>query len=420
MGKGNLILRHSGSDDHIIIGNPQTTFFLAAKYKRHTPFDSEHLIHNLRGVPRFGETLTFDIPHIGDLIQNMYLRLILPSIADDETNYNYTESIGHAIIERIRFLIGEQIIDEFNGEYMEIHNELFMENKKEIALNPLIGKTGFYNEAVSNNGEQNLWIPIPFWFTKKISTALPIRALSNSSIRVEVKLRSFTDIVYGDNILSCNNYDNKEITRCELIVKHYFLSTAERRLFESKPLDQLITQVHRFDNQTIDNPSNIADNIEGGCLTNDTSLVKSNVNAPFKCLLKDLYWTVNTENNYDANRYFLYETASGVEFFQKGRIQIDGTDITENYDKEYFNKILPYEYYPNIPLNRAISVYSFASDPKNETQPTGHQNMFNIKNLSIQLETINTNSRQFANIYGVAYNIIHFEDGLAKLYYAYV
>jgi hypothetical protein len=422
MGKGNLVLQYSGNDDHIIIGNPHITFFIAAKYKRHTPFSSEHIKHTLKGIPRFGETLTFDIPHIGDLIQNMYLYIELPSLENDEENYNYTESIGHAIIERIRFFIGEQIIDEFNGEYMEIYNELHNKNNMNVAMDPLIGKKGYYNEAVPNNREQKLWIPIPFWFTKKISTSLPIVALSNSSLRVELKLRSFQNIVFGTNIRACNNYDMKEITKCELIVKHYFLSTAEKRLFQSNPLDNVIIQTHTFNNQTIDNPSNITIS-SGDCLTQSTSRVKSNVSVPFQCILKDLYWTVNTEDNYDLNRYFQYETASGIEYFQEGRIQLDGSDIMDNLPNTFFNKIIPYEQFPSIPLNRAISVYTFSSDksndPEKEMQPCGHLNMFNIKNLNIQLETINTNSRQFVNIYGSAYNILHLEDGVAKLYYAY-
>jgi hypothetical protein len=412
MGKGQILLVYSGDDDQIFIGNPQTTFFKKG-FRRHTNYSYEHITHTLRGSVKFGQTITFELTHVGDLLQNMYLHLILPSLEDDETEYNYTEATGHAIIENIRFMLGEQTFDQFNGEYMELYNELNQTFSKRTAMDLLLSKTGYYDDAIPNRGEQNLWIPLPFWFTRTPSSSLPISALGNSTIKVEIRLRKFTDVVSGEEILSCQKYPNKKITKCELVAKHYFLDTRERTTFISKPLEYCITQVQRFDNQNINNAGQ-ADATQ--CTINP---VKANVDIPFKCLLKELFWTVNTEANLDANKYFKYTNDNDVEIFRRGRIQINGEDIMNDMDKEYFTKIIPYELYSSVPHNRSFPIYTFCVDPI-ENNPTGHFNLFMAKSLTIQMETAETDTKQFVNVYGTCYNVIRIHDGYAQMYFVYV
>jgi hypothetical protein len=412
MGKGQLLLVYSGEDDQIFIGNPQTTFFKKG-FRRHTNFSYEHITHTLRGGAKFGETITFEIAHVGDLLQNMYLHLVLPSIEDDDTDYNYAESTGHAIIENIRFMLGEQTFDQFNGEYMELYNELNQTFSKRTAMDLLLSKTGYYDDAIENKGEQNLWIPLPFWFSRTTSGTLPISALGSSTIKVEVRLRKFTDVVSGSGILSCQKYPNKKLVKCELVAKHYFLDTRERTTFISKPLEYCITQVQRFDNQNINNAGQTDST---PCSINS---VKASIDVPFKCLLKELFWSVNTEGNLDANKYFKYTNDNDVEIFRRGRIQVNGEDIMSDMDKEYFTKIIPYEHYAAVPHNRSFPVYTFCINPR-ENNPTGHFNLFMAKSLTLQLETAETNSRQFVNVYGTSYNVIRINDGYARMYFVYV
>lgn len=418
MGKGQLLLVYSGDDDKIFIGNPQTTFF-KKNFQRHTNFSYEHIVHTLRGGVKFGETITFDLTHVGDLLQNMYLHLVLPSLEDDNEDYNYTESTGHAIIENVRFLIGEQTFDQFNGEYMELFNELNQSFSKRTAMNLLLSKTGYYDPAIPNRGQQDLWIPLPFWFTREPSASLPISALTGSTIKVEFRLRKFTNMVSGedpisgDKILSCQKYPNKKLLRCELVAKHFFLDTQERTTFISKPLEYCITQVQRFDNQNLNNVA------QANASAGDINTVKCNIEVPFKCLLKELFWTVNTEQNLDENLYFKYTNDNNVELFQRGRIQINGEDIIDDFDKEYYTKILPYEHYQCVPYQRSFPIFPFALEPT-DNNPTGHINLFMTKSLTIQMETAESNSKQYVNIYGTSYNVIRIHDGYARMYFVYV
>lgn len=412
MGKGQLILLYSGEEDEIFIGNPQTTFFKNV-FIRHTNFSYEHIIHNLKGGVKFGETITFDITHVGDLIQNMYLHIVLPSIEDDTINYNYTESVGHAIIDNIRLLIGEQIYDQYNGEYLELYSELNNDYGKQLSLDKLINKVGYYSNSIVNRKQQDLWIPLAFWFCKDTYSSLPISALSNSSIKIEVKLRKFTDIVSGNNILSCNNYDNKKITKCELLGKHYFLDTQERTTFLSKPLEYCITQTNMYLNQNIQN------NLQTDATANNIIPSNYNIDIPFKCLLKELFWTINTDINIEQNNYFKYTNSNQINHFYKGRLQLNGDDIMDTMDNTYFSKILPYEFYKMIPINRNFAVYPFSCKPF-DNHPTGHLNLFLTKSFNIQLETVQTISNQYVNIYGTSYNVIRIENGISKMYYVYV
>jgi len=408
MGKGQIILLYSGKDDSVLIGKPQTTFFKKS-FERHAAFSTEHIRHSMKGNLKFGETVTFDIAHVGDLIKDTYLHITLPSLENDTTNYGYTDSTGHSIIENIKFLIGEQVFEQINGEYMEIIDELEIPASKRVTSNQLINKNIGYDNAILFKKQLDLWIKIPLWFAKQTHDTLPICALTNSTLKIEIKFRKFTDVVFGEDINSCRNYENKKITSCELLVKHYFLETRHRTIFVSKPLDYIITQTQSYLNEQINNKPN--------------EETEANIEIPFKCIMKELYWTIIDEDNIETNRYYNYldntNTSIGSPIIHSAKIQINGSDLMDMTSYKYFNKIIPLEYHTAAPQLREFSMYSFAKNPESN-DPTGHLNTIGIKTLSLQIKTNPTNSKQFINIYAKSTNIIHIENGYAKMYYVYM
>ena len=131
-GGGLFILVAYGSQNVILSGNPQMTYFYKV-FRRYSHFSMENVIQQMDGP----DELFFDqniqvrskIQRIGDLMSDMYFTFRLPDIYSKYTStrpgvpkYQYefawTRYIGAAIINNVAFFIGGQKIQEFDGTYL--------------------------------------------------------------------------------------------------------------------------------------------------------------------------------------------------------------------------------------------------------------------------------------------------------------
>ena len=86
MGGGLMQLVAYGAQDIYLTGNPQITFFKVV-YRRHTNFAVESIEQTFNGTPNFGNRVTATISRNGDLVQQMYLEVALPTSASQYILY---------------------------------------------------------------------------------------------------------------------------------------------------------------------------------------------------------------------------------------------------------------------------------------------------------------------------------------------
>ena len=172
-GGGLLQLVATGKQDLFLTGNPQISFFKMV-YRRHTNFATESQPMYFDGTPNFGQRISCLIPRRGDLLGRVYLDVTLPRIYDTNgTELQYTNSVGHALIQEITFEVGEQEIDRQTGEWMEIWTQLTTPAGQRDALNEMIGRVEQYvppsgPPPILQAGPQSeglrLLIPLQFYF----------------------------------------------------------------------------------------------------------------------------------------------------------------------------------------------------------------------------------------------------------------
>jgi hypothetical protein len=68
-----------GTADVFLTGMPQITFFKLV-YRRHTNFAIENIEQTFSGTKNFGNTLSCTLDKVGDLINKMYLKVVLPNV----------------------------------------------------------------------------------------------------------------------------------------------------------------------------------------------------------------------------------------------------------------------------------------------------------------------------------------------------
>ena len=110
-------------------------------------------------------------------------------------NVYYNNNIGLSLIDSISIRSENQVLCEFSGESLYLHNKLNVTKGK---LNCMKEMYGIYDTRTSlvENGKtsKQLYINIPLFWNKTFRQFFPLIAMGNSKLEVKVKLRQLSEI----------------------------------------------------------------------------------------------------------------------------------------------------------------------------------------------------------------------------------
>jgi len=430
MGGGLMQLVAYGAQDIYLTGNPQITFFKVV-YRRHTNFAVESIEQTFNGQADFGKRVTATISRNGDLIQQMYLEVVLPYQAGGS---KWVYGIGNAMVKQAEIEIGGQLIDRQYGEWMNIWTELTVPAGKHDGYDDMVGNNLQGLTIPTSSGFPNdlrLYVPLQFWFNRNPGLALPLIALQYHEVKLNLELNSV-----GSLTTDTGAFTNS--VSIKLYVDYVYLDTDERRRFAQVSHEYLIEQVQFTGDETI--------------ATGDTN---KNVTLNFNHPVKELLWvhrlsTLPASTAASVWNYMNFSygdgTISGTGFandtFVTGKLQLNGHDRFSVRNADYFRKPQNYEHHTNVPRtntewvitgdaagakayrNQFIYSYSFALSPE-EHQPSGTCNFSRIDNAVLQLTYDSSSSGQTytgralnLKVFAVNYNVLRIMSGMGGLAYS--
>ena len=234
MAGGLLNLIAVGDQNVIVNGNPSKTFFTST-YKTHTNFGMQKFRLDYEGqkVPHLTEETkyTFKVKRYADLLMETYLSINLPNIYSpiyppDEAlgtggqwvpyEFKWIKNLGSHMIERVRFTIGGQVIQEFTGQYLYNMVQRDFEASKKDLYDKMTGHVPELNEPANAYERLNvypnayytdsptgpepsirsrsLYIPLNIWFTMASKMAFPLAALHYNEFHIEVDIKPVKDL----------------------------------------------------------------------------------------------------------------------------------------------------------------------------------------------------------------------------------
>ncbi len=436
-------------------------------FKKITNFSEVPYSFYPTGKVTWGDRMVFKINKVADLMTNMYMVLELPQIDvtqiigknEDIVSSNYRvkwqDYIGYTAIDKAILRIGGQIIQEMTGEYMMCYTDLYDNAWITSAmcghdLNIVTPQLQIY--------KQNIYVPLRFFNCGNYNSALPINALRYHEIEVEIKLKSW-DKVYlvlkqltdvknatGEEKTEVDSYKYAhtldklpqiDINNIRLDCNFIFLESNEREYFLKNKLDILITQVQM---------------IEQNCAKQDT--IYLNFNNP----IKEFYFLLskNEYNNesfcYSGKPQFAPYKASppgpnppvftkalwGMipekDLLAEASLQFNNVDRVPYRDYKYWFGVQNYETFKCRPLH-LIYLYSFGLT--NKKMNCGSCNFSEFENVKLNIRLADSDQRQYylrddtykielgpegtgtrIVVFGVSYNILQIEDGLAQLQFS--
>ena len=402
MGGSLIELISRGEQDKHLIGNPLISYFKSI-YKTHTNFSKESIPVYSFEKPDFGKRITCVLPRKGDLLNTILLELQLPAL---ETNVSWINNIGYNIIKTVEFKIGGETICSMTGEYMSIISDLEISSSKKDGFYKMIGKYTSYTRN-TNEGANRLFIPFPFWFCKNIENSLPIIRLGHMDVRIDIEFRPFSECWYSGTSMSITP-STKEITNAILYCDYIFLDTFERKkLLQEERIDYLIEQVQK----------NIGNDIRA-----DTTI--TNIDFYFNHPVKEMFWIyqpIAVNNTNDWSNYsktldddtVIQDREAPIEFC---KIMFNGNDRFERRHSDFFRLVQQYKYHTSV-LDDFVYSYSFSIHPEN-FQPSGTCNFSKLDDSLISLEFASNILLGEVRFYGINYNIMRTQKGMAGLMYS--
>ena len=235
-GGGLLALIAYGTQNVLLSGNPQMTYFYRA-FKRYSHFAMESITIPLEGP----NELSFDqpiqlrakIPRFGDLLSDMIFTFTVPDIYSKyitpqsggrtcQWEFQWVQYLGAAIIRNAAFFVGGQKIQEFDGAYLLSRALLDMDQDTFWKWKYMVGDTpemtspaqGSYAGGSSRTGYptvitdptaaqqlnrpsiigRDIHIPLSFWFTESPSQAIPLIGLQYHECEIQLTLNPVSQL----------------------------------------------------------------------------------------------------------------------------------------------------------------------------------------------------------------------------------
>ncbi len=365
-----------GAQDVYLTANPEITFFKVV-YRRYTNFAIETYELNLTGSADFGKRVTCVIQRNGDLVTNMYLRIVLSNViltsdvpADDIERSKYlfawVRQIGNFIVDYIQFEIGSSQIDKIYGHWMSVWHDLTKNINTDTAYNEMVGDveelTALRNPDVNGvfTKEFILFVPLIFWCNTNTGLALPLIALQYHEVKLWIQFQAFKQLIcYTNNIIpsQLNRGGVGVMSEVTLLTDYIFCDTEERRRFAQVGHEYLINQLQYTGEQAVtQNPLRVTLNF------NHPSkefiwVIKSgdyiSGNSPFLCYSHTSDWEVALD--YAAYNLILGSVTVGLTPDIQSTSSVEVSISSSAYDE--WNQVNPLE--TNTRNLNQFSVFTF-------------------------------------------------------------
>ncbi len=391
-------LRNRGVQDQSLYDNPESSLF-ADSVKRITPYAVSNQSVIFNEPFDFGRTLTATIPNTADLVNKMYFYVKLPglAVAPGSSYTNWTQSVGFAMIETIELLFGNVRVDMRTGESMEIDSYQSTSVDHVLALNQMIGKVTQVSSLTLDSTDGDIFVPIPFHFTKELDSSLPLFMMDKQKVSIRIKIRPFGQLVTYDGpqaplpVKPTNGY---------LLADFVLLSADEKRRMLSSPYEYMFEQ---WQTQVVVD------------LAGNAQFVK--IPLPYVNCVKEITWVLREQASVENNDWFNYACRSGLqpgeELMQSASINCDGKDRFPNMPESYYRLLNPRSFRTTAG-DRNIYMVSFADKPE-LLQNTGTANLSRYDKIQLHMQLIPNNPPMTLIAIAKSYNTLTIENGVASL-----
>jgi hypothetical protein len=391
----NLVLQTFGICDVFLIKEPQINMF-EYKYFRFVNFSRKIKNVIMNSHADFESNVSVIIPKSGHMLSKMYLHLKLPKMTKIDGDYLcWCDNIGMGIFNGpITLSIGGNVVDKVYPEFNDMFDTLSSfenKNKMQMTLKSDIFASAKFNAL----REFDLYIPLNFFFTKSYNMALPLIAMPLQEIKVDFKLRKFSQVIQYDG----TEPSEYSIVESNFIAEYIDLDEIIAPMMIEKEYTYIIDQV-QFQNEPI--PQN-------------TSHYSAFLKFNNPC--KELIFAFITENNLQSNNYYAYSDSDNYPIMNSASLLFNGISNIDNISESFYRTVFPYNHHSVIPLKYVYCI-PFCINPEGR-QPSGRVNLDEIDSVNLHVMLKKNVEECFMRVYAMTHNVVVIKNGVFSLQLIY-
>jgi hypothetical protein len=202
---------HGGLQDSRLLcikGQPNISFFIKS-FIRAGRFTTQFSRIDFDSAPTLGNTATVTLPRKGHLISRIYLVTTMPDIASPQQaaavpeyagpTFGWTNSLGHALINRATLTIGGARVEQLDGRLLEVMDEFYSPLEKQELTNKLLQRNATDFDGTNGSKTQVTAVtPLPFWFCGDAGAFLPIDAIQADPVKLSITFSALNTLYVCD------------------------------------------------------------------------------------------------------------------------------------------------------------------------------------------------------------------------------
>lgn len=377
--------------------------FFRPSYRKIHNFAEETVPFVFQERVNFSKEIRAEISKYGDYMKDVFLRIRVPALTATSGTYaGWTQSFGHALIEWAEIRAGGNPLDRIYGMYMDIYDELQVNDEHRPTQNFMIGRYESLTQLETNaTVEREFYVRIPFFFSRAIENAFPLLLVQRSKIEIVLKLRPFSELIVYDGATPPAEVS---IIEADLQVGMYYLDENLRKeivediKIHGNETAILIEQVQYRDVQTLP--------------AGQTSIKAAlTFNNPLKEIIFVMVEQVSEENN----DWFNYARRStGDAQVDKIRLLLDNDDrYRTQLPESYFRLITTLQHHTRS-TNRYIYSLPLSENPE-DYQPSGVMNASRFDNMDLLLKLRSGSNASSIYAFAINYQLLVIFEGQVGL-----
>ena len=176
--------------------------------------------------PNFDQQFSAEISRAGDYLINAWIRVTLDAVSIYNPSDGWVDANGsgsetvvwspnfmHHLVERCQLKVNGMIVDELFSEHLDFLTAFLVPKSSRAGYNRMIGNKCSPHNGMAGvnvcgvkaatypnlNVAQNLFLPLPFFFSKDSGLALPMAALPYAEARLHFKFRNWNKLLTSIN-----------------------------------------------------------------------------------------------------------------------------------------------------------------------------------------------------------------------------
>lgn len=378
-----ILINAVGHQDKYLTENPEFSHFKTS-YSRHSNF-SQLLTAvdptKLNDTFQLGETVNFIVDKASDLLTGVHVEICVRG--NDWTNSSkiVPQTMYH-LLESVELNVGSTCIQRLTGDWLFVHDQLQLSSAHKNAVEHMA-----FASARNKTGEDGglrlhtLHYTLPFFFHKSAKNALPLWALQNEKISINLKIRNIAQTNAGPVALDCS------VLSVRLLADFCDVQESEKQYFVSSPLEYVIQQVETTESRCVQSAS--AHNVK---ISID--------NHPY---MTEVVFAVQDVQALPSEHFDFRYSSSQPSYFSSTKLLLNGKPLHQT--KYESSALLRFQQYEGVNTQSLFS----AVQNKNNMYASYHPNAIHVLPYALDSESVDSSGFLNTNKCNTVHLSLHFK-----------